>query len=61
MWVLVVPGEEAERTEIYGPYREQDTAYRAQDRWVADHPDETNDTFIYPLAPYRAARYGSTR
>lgn len=48
-WVVMLPGEYAETSDLYGPFRSEVAAQRVADRWNAAHPAETAS--VLPIQP----------
>ena len=65
-YVVMLPGEYAETSELYGPVREEARAVEMADRWNLEHPPQT-DSFsdridravVLPIFPAEALKEAS--
>lgn len=51
-WIVMLPGEDASTSEMYGPFRSEDAAQAAADNWNRDAgPDDQAQ--VMPILPAR--------
>lgn len=48
-WVVILPAEYAERTEVFGPYRTERAAREAADKW--NNQSSAGGALVLPLNP----------
>ncbi len=53
-WVVMLPGEYPETSDLFGPFRTEETAKEVAARWNADHPDDK--ATVLPISPHKEMR-----
>ncbi|WP_157253156.1 hypothetical protein [Nonomuraea typhae] len=51
-WIVMLPGEDASLSEMYGPFRSEDTAQAVADKWNRD-ASPGDQAQIMPILPAR--------
>ncbi len=48
-WIVLLPGEYAETSEVFGPFRSERAAETVADRWNDAHPQPEDRATVLPV------------
>lgn len=51
-WIVMLPGEDADMSDFYGPFRSEVAAQEAADKWNRNN-NNSDEAQVKPIAPAR--------